>query len=208
MASCARMYCLSNSLTLPQSRSSSSATSLMCYCGSAGPRNRQSASCTAGCRPETPAARASPCRNCGRPPAAPRTQGRCDKAARQISHPPGGAIVPTRVDSTAEATSSFFERLTSRTTRAYGSPNTPTTSGKGRNLGNRYESSRRLRLDRIGIGTSCLFRAPRQASQSQRRYPPSRGLTALNPPTLLPEDPDNELVNCEPQDGVSAYMPT
>lgn len=35
-------------------------------CAPAGPRKRQSASCTAGCRQENPAVRASPCRSFGR----------------------------------------------------------------------------------------------------------------------------------------------
>ena len=80
LASCARMYCISSSLTVSQSSLSSCAMSLMVPAGSVGPRNRQSAWCRMDCPPETPVARASRCRSSGTGRAGPRPPDRCGVA--------------------------------------------------------------------------------------------------------------------------------
>ena len=71
--------------------------------------------------------------------------------ARHIPHPPRAPVVPAGLLAPAGAAACFFERRTSVTTRACGSPNTPFTSSSGRKPGTRYASSRRFLqgLDRI-----------------------------------------------------------
>ena len=75
-------------------------------------------------------------------------------AARQIAHPPRPAVVPACSRSTAFAANRIFERLTSATTRALGSPKTPHTSGSGRQPANAYVfHSRRSRFVELVIQT-------------------------------------------------------
>jgi hypothetical protein len=67
-------------------------------------------------------------------------------AGCKIANAPNFAIVPAEVLSSARPARRFFERRTSVTTRACGSPNTPRRSSTGRKPGNRYASSNRRRL--------------------------------------------------------------
>jgi hypothetical protein len=61
----------------------------------------------------------------------------------------------------------FFERRTSMTTRAFGSPKTPRTSSCGRKPANRYASRRRLRLREVAIAKSCQFPKRPQIAESR-----------------------------------------
>ena len=89
--------------------------------------------------------------------------------AGQIAHPPRPAVVPPGVNSPAAATGRFFERRTSLTTRACGSPKIPRTGSWGRKPGNRYASSRRFRRVEVGIGKSCQIWRPPQMRETQYR---------------------------------------
>jgi hypothetical protein len=61
----------------------------------------------------------------------------------------------------------FFERRTSLTTRAFGSPKTPRTASCGRKPANRYASRRRLRSREVAIAKSCQFPKPPQTAESR-----------------------------------------
>ena len=155
------MYCFSSSLTVSQSRCSSSATSLI-VAAAAAPAHVEGKALGVervvgqevqplALHPAAPAALRR---------AAPRTRGRC-ACRRRTDRARGDACGRTSPSATRpqQPQSRFFERRTSRTTRALGSPNTPTTSGKGRNPGNRYASSRRFRLVEEAIGNHANFRS-------------------------------------------------
>lgn len=70
-------------------------------------------------------------------------------AGRKIASPAKLAIVPPGMSSSARPAGRFFERRTSVTMRACGSPNTPRTSSMGRKPGNRYASSKRRRFAEV-----------------------------------------------------------
>src|SRR3989304_5032613 len=61
-----------------------------------------------------------------------------------IPYPSCCLVVITPMHSFAASTCCFFCVLSSRITRAFGSPNIPCTSDRGRNPGNRYSSSNLL----------------------------------------------------------------
>src|SRR5690606_13470436 len=89
---------------------------------------------------------------------------------RQIADPSPGAIVPSAMSRAAASADGFFERRTSVTTRAFGSPKTPCTVSKGRNPGKAYASDRRRRLRDRAIAQSCQkFRSEEHTSELQSR---------------------------------------
>jgi hypothetical protein len=88
-------------------------------------------------------------------------------ATGQIPDAPCRAVVPTRVRSTTLLADRFFERRTSVMTRAFESPKTPRTNSSGRKPGNRYASSRRLRLREAAIAKSCQFPQHRQTAENR-----------------------------------------
>lgn len=67
-------------------------------------------------------------------------------AGRKIPNATKLAIIPSGMFSPAGAAAGFFERRTSVTIRACGSPNTPRTCSIGRKPANRYASSKRRRF--------------------------------------------------------------
>ena len=87
--------------------------------------------------------------------------------ARQIAHPPQPAVVPARLHATTRPADCFFERRTSRTTRACESPNTPRSVATGRKPGNRYASSRRLDFFGVDMDKSCQISSPVQTHETQ-----------------------------------------
>jgi hypothetical protein len=68
-------------------------------------------------------------------------------AGCQIASAPDLAIVPAEVLTATCPARRFFERRTSVTIRACGSPNTPRRSSTGRKPGNRYASRNRRLVD-------------------------------------------------------------
>jgi hypothetical protein len=80
-------------------------------------------------------------------------------AGGKIANPANAAIVEARLRSPAGSADRFFERRTSVTTRARGSPKIPTTVGSGRKPGNRYESESRRSL-RFRIAQTCAIFEP------------------------------------------------
>jgi len=85
---------------------------------------------------------------------------------REVSHPAQLAIVDSARSPTADSTKSFFPRRSSRTTRAFGSPNTPRTAARGRNAGKRYASTNRRTLP---IANSCQVFQPQKSPRSPVR---------------------------------------
>src|SRR3990172_2329139 len=77
-------------------------------------------------------------------------------AAGKVADPANPSIVEARLRSPAGSADRFFERRTSVTTRARGSPKMPTTVGRGRKPGKRYESERRRGL-RLAIAQTCTI---------------------------------------------------
>jgi hypothetical protein len=69
----------------------------------------------------------------------------------QVANSPRAAVIPPRMQQTACATGSFFERRSKVMIRAFGSPNTPRTLLNGRKPGNVYASRRRLNLDDVAM---------------------------------------------------------
>src|SRR6266571_589041 len=86
-------------------------------------------------------------------------------AGREIASAAKLAIIPPGMLLSAGPARRFFERRTSVTMRACGSPNTPRTSSTGRNPGNRYASSNRRRFVEV----------------TRIRPPPSPSLARRNP---------------------------
>jgi hypothetical protein len=80
--------------------------------------------------------------------------------ARQIAHPPPGAIVEAAMHRPAHATVRFFVRRTSVTIRACGSPKHPCTVALGRKPAKAYASANRRGLCVLGIGRSCQISPP------------------------------------------------
>jgi len=80
-------------------------------------------------------------------------------AGCQIASAPNLAIVPAELLSSTCPARRFFERRTSVTTRACGSPNTPRRSSTGRKPGNRYASRNRRLVDvtRTSLPTQPSF---------------------------------------------------
>jgi hypothetical protein len=73
-------------------------------------------------------------------------------AARQVTNPTSPPVVPTRMNPPAAPADRFFARRASVMMRAFGSPKTPRTVGRGRKPGNVYVSqSRRCRFDELAI---------------------------------------------------------
>src|SRR5262249_7064794 len=80
-------------------------------------------------------------------------------AAGKIAHPSRSPVVPAHLRPATAAAQRFFERRRSVTTRAFGSPKTPRTVGRGRNPGKAYASqSRRRRFVEIAMQTCSQFR--------------------------------------------------
>jgi hypothetical protein len=136
-ASCARMYCLSSSLIVSQSRRSSLATSLIVETRQRRPTKianllvQRGLSARNSSRSRlTLAARSAK--------DAPDLDLKIDArvAARQVAHPPHRAIVPAAMQGSAVGAARFFERRFSLTMRAFGSPKMPRTVPSGRKLGN------------------------------------------------------------------------
>jgi hypothetical protein len=91
-------------------------------------------------------------------------------AAGQIANLTRAPVVPAHVGSTTAAAERFFERRSSVTTRAFGSPKTPRTVGRGRKPGNAYAShSRRSRFVEVAMQTYSQFPPPLSMPKSQ--YP-------------------------------------
>ena len=80
-------------------------------------------------------------------------------AGRKIADPANAVIVEAGLRPPTGSADRFFERRTSVTTRARGSPKMPTTLGSGRKPGKRYESERRRSL-RFRIAGACPVSAP------------------------------------------------
>jgi hypothetical protein len=99
------------------------------------------------------------------------------------------AIVEAAVDAAAHATGRFFERRTSVTIRTPGSPKMPTTVGRGRKPGNRYESERRRRALGYRIRQSCHVCPPAQP----RCEPLPERVRALPTPFFYPLKPPKSL---------------
>jgi len=77
-------------------------------------------------------------------------------AAGQVADTPPLAVVPTAMHRTTDPALCFFERRTSVTTRAFGSPKTPRTVAWGRKPGKAYVSdNRRVCLCDLTMRTSC-----------------------------------------------------
>ena len=106
-------------------------------------------------------------------------------SAREVAHPVHPAIVEAAVDSAAHATGRFFERRTSVTRRTPGSPKMPTTVGRGRKPGNRYESERRRR----GLGNRIPQSCHVCASAQPRSQPLPERVSALPTPLFYPLKP-------------------
>ena len=166
-ASCARMYCLSSSLTVCQSRPSSLATFL-----------------------DRPLA-AAPADEDGKPLGVKRIVGQeCELlplhlaarsakdapdldlkihtrvAARQIAHAPQRAVVPAPMQASAVGAARFFERRFSLMIRAFGSPKMPRTVPSGRKPQNAYAShSRRFRLPEAAIEIPSSSEPPHTRSE-------------------------------------------
>ncbi len=96
-------------------------------------------------------------------------------ARRQIAHPPRASVVPTAVRSSADAAQRFFERRTSVTMRAFGSPKTPRTLRRARNPGKEYASvRRRARLRFLAIAKACQVFASYQDPENSHAMRVSR----------------------------------
>lgn len=78
-------------------------------------------------------------------------------ATREIANSSKPLVVPARVSSAAGVADCFFEQRTSVMTRALESPKMPRIFSRGRKNGNRYASSRRLRLVETTIVKSSPF---------------------------------------------------
>ena len=89
-------------------------------------------------------------------------------AARQIAHSSLLSVVPTEVHSSTRIARRFFERRTSVTTRARGSPNTPLTCSSARKPVKRYVSDRRRRTGDLAIQEQCLFGSHLGSGQTQQ----------------------------------------
>src|SRR6478672_11294991 len=72
--------------------------------------------------------------------------------AGQVTHLPDFAVVPPDLDAATASTRRFFDRRFKVTTRTFGSPKTPRTTGSARKPSNEYVSqSRRRRFDILAI---------------------------------------------------------
>jgi hypothetical protein len=87
---------------------------------------------------------------------------------RKVSSPAKLAIVPPGMFSSARPAGRFFERRTSVTMRACGSPNTPRTSSMARKPGNRYASSKRRRF--VEVNRTRLPTPPSIARRNHFRF--------------------------------------
>jgi len=73
------------------------------------------------------------------------------------------------VRSTATAAERFFERRSRVMTRAFGSPKTPRTVGRGQKPGKAYAShSRRFRFVEVAMPTWSQFPVPLNMTESQQ----------------------------------------
>ena len=89
-------------------------------------------------------------------------------AGRKIASPAKLAIVPPGMFSSTRPAGRFFERRTSVTMRACGSPNTPRTFSIGRKPGNRYASSKRRRF--VEVTRTSLPTPPLIARRNHFRF--------------------------------------
>jgi hypothetical protein len=102
-------------------------------------------------------------------------------AAGQIANPTRAPVVPAQVRSTTAAAERFFERRSRVMTRAFGSPKTPRTVGRGRKPGKAYVShSRRSRFVEVGMPTWSQFPPP--LNMPERQHP--RRFRADSPPQM------------------------
>jgi hypothetical protein len=91
-------------------------------------------------------------------------------AAGQIANLTRAPVVPTRLRSATAAAGRFFERRSRVMTRAFGSPKTPRTVGRGRKPGNAYAShSRRSRFVEVAMQTYSQF--PPLLNMPERQHP-------------------------------------
>src|SRR4029077_2427939 len=80
--------------------------------------------------------------------------------ARQIAHPPPGAVVKAAMHRPAHAAVGFFERRSRVMIRACGSPKHPCTVALDRKPGETYASASRRGLRVLSIGKSCQISPP------------------------------------------------
>jgi hypothetical protein len=78
------------------------------------------------------------------------------------------AVVPANVQSPARAARRFFERRTSVTIRARGSPNTPLTRSSTRKPVKRYVSDRRRRVNDLAIERRRQFQSLLESQETQQ----------------------------------------
>jgi hypothetical protein len=198
-ASWARMYCLSSSLTVCQSSLSSCATSKIGALRQRRPTSKAIAWCKAGYPPDTPDARASPCRNAGNECAAPRTQGICAGPRRRDRAPGGPCDRTSQPASSTPAAGRFFDRRTSTITRPCGSPKIPRTRSTGRKPANRYASRKRCRFAEVtrialriaanGSAERCPIRDQNPRTVKSARSPYLRRSDALKSSKLTHTSP-------------------
>lgn len=93
-------------------------------------------------------------------------------ARRQIANPARMPVVPAVVRASTHSAPCFFERRTSVTMRAFGSPKMPRTLARGRNPGKAYASTRRrARLRDLAIAQACQVFGTRQCVENPARMP-------------------------------------
>ena len=185
------MYCFSSSLTVSQSRCSSSATSLIVRAPAAPPHEEgKPLGVEADCRPANPTARASPRRNSGTPHGEPPTRGRSADAPHDRSRTRRRVPVVEAASATRPHTphAVFFAAAPAATIRAFGSPNTPRTVASGRSSG---KSVLILQPSSVcAIAKSCqVFRsAPKRSNPWPYGFPAPRASISTH---TIPEDPKN-----------------
>jgi hypothetical protein len=110
-------------------------------------------------------------------------------AGRKIADPANAVIVEAGLRPPTGSADRFFERRTSVTTRARGSPKMPTTVGSGRKPGKRYESERRRGLRFRIAARACTVSAqaemPSSALQTLFLGHPATFPTHTNPRRAL-----------------------
>ena len=161
-----RMYCLSSSLTVCQSRFNSLATSLTVDCRQRLPTNQANRLVERVVGQEVEAFpfhfAAAPAMD------APHfdVQVNARVGAGQVAHPAHFPVVPAGIHFSASATHRFFERRRRVMTRAFGSPKIPLTVSAGRNPGKAYASRRRFRVREVAIRRACQFHNQMQLAGS------------------------------------------
>jgi hypothetical protein len=117
-------------------------------------------------------------------------------AAGQIANATRAPVVPTQVRSTTAAAERFFERRSRVMTRAFGSPKTPRTTGRGRKPGKAGESVRIPQppqsLRRGGHANIFAVSTAREQARTPASTPlPSRFTTSNDPHDFLKTQKSN-----------------